>query len=266
MLVTRPLARGSSVSIDEVVCPGGPRHPGTEEAAVGMAIALPRSGVFVRWHGQRSTVADATHALLFRAGEGYRVSHPCGHGDVCTVFRLDPALADELVGAASAAQVPTRTVDDLAHARLLARLRSGLERLAAEEEALALLRRLSFAPRANHVGALRGPTAGRRRLAERARELLTARATEDVALGDLAREVGCSPFHLCRVFRQVTGTTLHRYLRRLRVRAAVDALAAGPSDLTTLALDLGFYDHSHFTNSFRAETGLTPTAFRASLV
>jgi AraC-like DNA-binding protein len=260
MLVTRPLARTSSIAIDEVVCPGGPRHPGAEEVSTGVAIALPRSGVFVRWHGRRSTVADATHALLFRADEGYRVSHPCGQGDVCTVFRLDAALADELLVDAHAPQVPTQTADDVAHAALLARLRSGRERLAAEEEALSLLRRLSFAP----VRALRGPAPARRRLAERARELLAARATEDVALGDLAGALGCSPFHLCRVFRQVTGTTLHRHLRRLRVRAALDALAAGHPDLTTLAVELGFYDHSHFTNSFRAETGLTPAAFRAS--
>ena len=49
------------------------------------------------------------------------------------------------------------------------------------------------------------------------------------------------------------------YLRRLRTRLASDRLARGPVDLTDLALDLGFCDHSHFTNAFRRELGVPPS-------
>jgi AraC-like DNA-binding protein len=35
------------------------------------------------------------------------------------------------------------------------------------------------------------------------------------------------------------------------------------NDLTTLAFDLGFSSHSHFTVSFRRAFGCTPSEFRA---
>jgi AraC-like DNA-binding protein len=39
-------------------------------------------------------------------------------------------------------------------------------------------------------------------------------------------------------------------------------VAEGARDLTELALDLGYADHSHFTN-FRHDWGLPPSRFRA---
>ena len=55
---------------------------------------------------------------------------------------------------------------------------------------------------------------------------------------------------------------LHRYLTRLRLRAALERLAGGANDLTALALDLGFSSHSHFADAFRREFGRTPSAVR----
>ena len=43
---------------------------------------------------------------------------------------------------------------------------------------------------------------------------------------------------------------------------AAHRLAAGAPDLTSLALDLGYADHSHFTNAFRQEWGVPPSRFR----
>ncbi|WP_348652834.1 AraC family transcriptional regulator [Polyangium sp. y55x31] len=42
-------------------------------------------------------------------------------------------------------------------------------------------------------------------------------------------------------------------------------LLGGARDLTALALDLGFADHSHFTNAFRREFGCSPSAVRRLL-
>jgi AraC-like DNA-binding protein len=56
---------------------------------------------------------------------------------------------------------------------------------------------------------------------------------------------------------------MRRYLTRLRAALAADRLRAGDADLTRLALDLGFSDHSHFTHAFRDEWGLSPSALRA---
>ena len=59
--------------------------------------------------------------------------------------------------------------------------------------------------------------------------------------------------------------TMHRYLLRLRVREAMERLVDPGhrrGDLPALAAALGFYDQSHFTNAFRAETGTTPDRWR----
>ena len=71
-----------------------------------------------------------------------------------------------------------------------------------------------------------------------------------------------SPFHLARVFQHRTGQPIHRYLTRLRLRASLERLSDGTSDLAALALALGFSSHSHFTDSFRREFGCKPSDVR----
>jgi AraC-like DNA-binding protein len=103
-----------------------------------------------------------------------------------------------------------------------------------------------------------------RELAEEAKLLLSERIEAPPTLGDLAGLLGCSPFHLSRTFHGTVGVSLRRYVHRLRARLAADRLAAGARDLTNLALDLGYFDHSHFTKSFRREWGVPPSRFRAA--
>jgi AraC-like DNA-binding protein len=50
---------------------------------------------------------------------------------------------------------------------------------------------------------------------------------------------------------------------RLRLHASLERVAEPGSDLTAVALDLGFASHSHFTAAFRRSFGLTPSALRA---
>ena len=48
-------------------------------------------------------------------------------------------------------------------------------------------------------------------------------ANQNISLVGLADAVGCSPFHLSRVFGEITGMTIPQYRRQLRVHEAVDA-------------------------------------------
>jgi AraC-like DNA-binding protein len=84
------------------------------------------------------------------------------------------------------------------------------------------------------------------------------------SLVELARRFGCSPFHLSRTFHAVAGLSLRAYAGRLRVRRAAELLAGGASDLSRLAQQLGYADHSHFTHAFRAHWGMPPSSFRDS--
>ncbi len=53
-----------------------------------------------------------------------------------------------------------------------------------------------------------------------AQEWVTARPFENWTLGELAGSVGSSPYHLLRLFRAETGSTIHQYRMQLRLTAA----------------------------------------------
>jgi len=95
-----------------------------------------------------------------------------------------------------------------------------------------------------------------------AQTVLARQMADPLPLADLARSVHSSAFHLCRVFRRETGLSLHQYRTRLRLRSALERLAGGDRDTTSLALELGFSSRGHFSDSFRHELGLSPSAFR----
>jgi AraC-like DNA-binding protein len=114
---------------------------------------------------------------------------------------------------------------------------------------------------------LRGrPPASWRRVADDMLHAIATRHHERLALDDIAGAAGSSPFHASRVFRAVTGETVHRHLVRVRLRVALYALARDEGrDIAELALAAGFSSHSHFSSAFRAEFGVSPSAVRATM-
>jgi AraC family transcriptional regulator len=96
----------------------------------------------------------------------------------------------------------------------------------------------------------------------RACEYVHAHFGENLTLARVADAAGVHPVYLGQAFRHEFGETLGEYLNRIRVRAAAERLANSDLPLTTIALDFGFYDQSHFTRIFRRFTGATPGVFR----
>lgn len=97
---------------------------------------------------------------------------------------------------------------------------------------------------------------------QRAREYVHAHFSENLTLARVARAAGVHPVYLGQIFRKQFGETLGEYLNRIRVRAAAGLLANSDAPLSSIAVDLGFYDQSHFTRVFRQVTGATPGTFR----
>jgi AraC-like DNA-binding protein len=132
------------------------------------------------------------------------------------------------------------------------------------ERALALC--ATVLERAESKRVLAGRPATRRArhaLVDAAREALAADIGR--SLPDLAAAVGTSPHHLSRIFGAATGMSVARHRMRLRVRSALERLAAGHDDLARLAAEVGFSDQSHLCRVVRAEAGQTPGALRAAL-
>ena len=96
----------------------------------------------------------------------------------------------------------------------------------------------------------------------RARELLHTQALAAPSLVEVAAEVDVPPVRLARAFRRVFGESPGDYVRRQRIRTACERLAAGDVTLAALAIELGFFDQSHFTRVFRRQVGITPGAWQ----
>lgn len=96
----------------------------------------------------------------------------------------------------------------------------------------------------------------------KALDVVQRRYGERLAVSDLARAAGLSVSQLQREFLRLLALTPSEYITKVRVLMARRALERGDSAVGSIALDLGFYDQSHFTRVFRRATGLTPLAYR----
>jgi AraC-like DNA-binding protein len=99
------------------------------------------------------------------------------------------------------------------------------------------------------------------RAVARVKEAVAVAPAGKWSVAELAKVAHLSPYHLCRVFREATGTPIYDYVLRERLARTIDAVLDG-DDLTGIALDAGFASHSHFTARFRAFFGCTPSAMR----
>ena len=78
----------------------------------------------------------------------------------------------------------------------------------------------------------------------------------------LAGLAGLGTLAFLRAFKATLGYTLHQYVLHRRIERAKLLLASPSPALTTVALELGFASHAHFTTAFRVHTGCTPSEFR----
>lgn len=78
----------------------------------------------------------------------------------------------------------------------------------------------------------------------------------------LATVSGFSLHHFHRVFRGMVGESVMGYVRRLRIEQAAFRLQHGKAEILSVALLAGYESHEAFTRAFKAQWGLTPSAFR----
>ena len=242
---------------------------------------FPRHSVELRHEGKPAFLADANVVTLYNRGQRYSRRPVSPQGDHCEWFaveqgvlleavrRRDPRVDDQPEAPFRHPYGPCHPRTYLAQRALFDRLRQGepVESLLVEETVLGLLGEVLAG-----VYAFRGPSCRpaarvsprQREAAEQARRLLAQRLGDPLRLTEIAREVRLSPFHLCRTFRAATGSTLHAYRNQMRLQSALERLADG-CDITSVALDLGYSSHSHFTEAFRRLFGITPSRIRRLL-
>lgn len=101
-----------------------------------------------------------------------------------------------------------------------------------------------------------------REVRARLEALIDSRLDEPLPQAVLAAVAGQAPAAFGQAFRSSFGTTPHQYLLERRVRRAACLLRDGAATLTTIAAELGFASHAHFSTAFRARVGMTPSDYR----
>jgi AraC family transcriptional regulator len=84
-------------------------------------------------------------------------------------------------------------------------------------------------------------------------------------LSQLAAAVEVHPVTLARAFRRTHSCSVGEYVRRLRIERAAQELGGSTRSIAEIAMSAGFADQSHFSNVFRRQTGMSPSAFRRSI-
>ncbi len=85
---------------------------------------------------------------------------------------------------------------------------------------------------------------------------------EDITLNSLADLVYLNPNYLSNVFAQVTGCTLNRYIKQIRMEKAQELLLNTNMKVSDISQAVGYPNTSYFCKSFQKMFGATPERFR----
>lgn len=86
--------------------------------------------------------------------------------------------------------------------------------------------------------------------------------SQTIGVKDLAALLHLSVSQFERRFRKVFQISPLRHIMNVRIRAASLRLTTTNDTIAGIALDCGFYDHSHFTRNFRKSMGVSPKEYR----
>ena len=95
-------------------------------------------------------------------------------------------------------------------------------------------------------------------LFSRAVNYLNSNIHRQPSVPETARFCGVSESGLKRLFDKYAGISVHKYLLKLKIKAAVQLLESGQT-VSRTAQELGFNTQSYFSRAFKRETGLSPS-------
>lgn len=80
----------------------------------------------------------------------------------------------------------------------------------------------------------------------------------DITLSKLSDRVHFSKYHLHRIFKEYTGETLKKYIRRLRMENSVNMMIQEDKSLSEVAVENGYSWISNFSRTFRKYFKIPP--------
>jgi AraC-like DNA-binding protein len=266
---------GPVVSAGVVRCHPSDRAFQAAEVVRGYRIVFPRLAVWIKTARSRAYASNPNVVEYYNDGDEYSRMCLDPRGDSTEWYGISEAVVREIVARYDRTAADAREPFRLTHgptdprAYLSQRLLSGrlsaeefVDPLEVEETVLTLLD--ASLSRAYNVRspADRPITPSDREIAERASAVVSQMSHRPVTLANISREAAVSVFHLCRIFRRVTGGTLARHRLNFRLLSSLEPLLESRATVASIATQCGFASHSHFGGVFRRVFGCSPSALR----
>jgi len=83
---------------------------------------------------------------------------------------------------------------------------------------------------------------------------------EEIKLDDLSDQFFISKFHLLRIFKKQSGTTIHKFIVQKKLILAKELILTGMA-INQVYEHCGFGDYSNFFRAFKNEYGITPKQY-----
>lgn len=83
--------------------------------------------------------------------------------------------------------------------------------------------------------------------------------TQTITVEDICKEVGFSKFHMCRIFKEITGQTIIEYINFLKCDYARTLLMTGKCNVKESAEICGFQNLSYFSKTYKKYMGQLPS-------
>lgn len=221
-----------------------------------MGLAVIHGGRELCWSRGAEREFTAGDIALFNAGEIHDGRPGGAQGWTYDILYFEPRQVHALLGVQDGWFDAVSLRDPRATALARQALGEAPGTLASGQALVQLLAHVVHSPTALHAPDAHG--------AALLRDYIDAHASRSLTALELAGVCGLSPEHAIRSFRRRYGITPHAYHQARRTESA-RGLLRGALPLADVALSLGFYDQSHFSNWFRRSHGVSPSVYRAAL-
>jgi AraC family transcriptional regulator len=225
----------------------------------------------VKWPGHSQQIQMLPNQISLLPAH-MPMSGACGERHEFAIVSVEPKFlaraAHDITGLDGLELVPKLSMDDPLVASLIMSLDREAERGCPEGTAYAesLATMLAIHLAKNYTvkqPRIRDSRAGlNRHQLGRVIDFVHAHFSQDVPLTTLAGVAGLSPYHFARLFKQSTGLAPHQYLVLVRVERAKALLLHSRESITSISVQVGFCDQSHFATHFKRAYGVTPRSFR----
>ena len=95
-------------------------------------------------------------------------------------------------------------------------------------------------------------------------QYLNAHFCDPLSLSDVAAAFYHSKYHICHLFREHVGISIHDYVTLRRIHLVNDKIRKGHS-VADACYSVGFHNYSNFFRLYKKHTGLSPQQFKQSL-